>query len=241
MGQQPMKRFIQRSLQRFGLELKRVGFRGDVMDFITSRTIGVVLDVGGNVGQFGQSLRARGYHGKIVSFEPIASVYQVLAAKAAADGHWETNNFALGREDARTTINVSASSDFSSILRSMPAATYHAATAVVTHTETIEVRRLDDVCSGLGGNVLLKIDTQGYEKQVLEGGRHVLSGVKGVLMELPVIHLYEGNWRFHQAIEFMADAGFVPAQIHPVSYHSVDKVSVVEVDCLFRPRDARLD
>lgn len=39
----------------------------------------------------------------------------------------------------------------------------------------------------------------------------------------------------------MAEIGFVPAQIHPVNYHSVDTVSLVEVDCLFRPRDERWD
>ena len=97
------------------------------------------------------------------------------------------------------------------------------------------------VAANLSGNILLKIDTQGYEKQVLQGGRQTLSRMKGVLMELPIIQLYEGNWQFHEALEFMASAGIVPAQIHPVNYHSKDRVSVVEVDCLFRPRDRRLD
>jgi hypothetical protein len=60
--------------------------------------------------------------------------------------------------------------------------------------------------------------------------------LKGILMELPVIHLYEDTWQCHEALEFMAAAGFVPAQIHPVNYHSKDSVSHVEVDCLFRPR-----
>lgn len=246
-----MKRFIQSNLRRFGLEAKRVGFSrlefrrigfsSTVPGFIADRKIDVVFDVGGNVGQFGESLRTKGYRGKIVSFEPIASVYQVLAAKAAADGNWETNNFALGAKTERTSINIAEASVFSSILPSAIAAVQFNDTAVVTHTETIEVRRLDDVGSDWPGNVLLKIDTQGYEKQVLEGGRQVLSSMKGVLMELPIIHLYEGTWRLHQAIEYMADAGFVPAQIHPVSYHSADEGALVEVDCLFRPRDGRLD
>ena len=41
---------------------------------------------------------------------------------------------------------------------------------------------------------------------------------------------------FHVApSELMADAGFVPAQIQPVNYHGLDNVSLVDVDCLFRP------
>jgi FkbM family methyltransferase len=236
-----MKQFIQRNLKRFGLEIQRSGFRRDVMDFIADRDIDLVLDVGANTGQFGEALREKGYRRRIVSFEPIPAVFQALATKAMADGDWTVNNFALGAAAEQATINVSEASVFSSILPSRTAAAGFNDTAAVTRTETIEVRRLDDVFPALSGNVLLKIDTQGYERQVLEGGARSLAKVNGVLMELPIIHLYEGTWRFHEAVAFMDAAGFVPAQIHPVNYHSADGVSLVEVDCLFRPRDNRLD
>jgi FkbM family methyltransferase len=236
-----MRQFIQRNLNRFGLEIRRASLGRNVMDFIRDRRIDVVLDVGANVGQFAETLRMKGYQGKIVSFEPISEVYKTLATKAMTDDQWEVNNFALGAESERTTINVADLSVYSSILPSTPAATNFDDAAMVTHTQTIEVRRLDDVFPTISGNTLLKVDTQGYERQVLEGGRQVLPKLKGVLMELPVIHLYEGTWQFHEAIEFMKEAGFVIAQIHPVNYHSVDEVSLVEVDCLFRPRDPRLD
>jgi FkbM family methyltransferase len=236
-----MKQLIQSGLRRFGLELRRTGFNRDVMDFIVDREIDTVLDVGANVGQFGESLRANGYRGKIISFEPILSVHRILAAKASADGNWQTHNFALGDAASETTINVTDYSTFSSILPQTVAATQFDDTAAVTHSESIKVRTLDDCCPALAGNPLLKIDTQGYERQVLGGARHALPMMKAVLMELPIIRLYEGIWRFHEAIEFMAEIGFVPAQIHPVNYHSVDTVSLVEVDCLFRPRDERWD
>ncbi len=241
MVQNPMKRFINHNLGRFGFEIRQTGHGRSVMDFMANRAVDVVLDVGANVGQFGSSLRAQGYRGKIVSFEPIRSVYQTLAAMAAADGNWEAHNFALGTEAGRTTINVSDASVFSSILPSAPAAALYDTSASVSHTETIEVQTLDTVMPTTKRNTLLKIDTQGYERQVLEGGRQALKMMQGVLTELPIIHLYERTWQLHEAIEFMAAAGFVPAQIHPVNYHSIDKVSLVEVDCLFRPRDGRVD
>jgi FkbM family methyltransferase len=46
--------------------------------------------------------------------------------------------------------------------------------AAITGMESIEVRKLDDVFAKPSGNTLLKIDTQGYERQVLEGGRSLL-------------------------------------------------------------------
>ena len=77
------------------------------MGFIHDRNIDVVLDVGANVGQFGASLRAQGYRGKIVSYEPISTVYQTLAATTAMDLEWDINNFALGLKAESATINVS--------------------------------------------------------------------------------------------------------------------------------------
>jgi FkbM family methyltransferase len=236
-----MKRWINNNLRRFGFEIRKADVERDLMDFVTNRAVNVVWDVGANVGQFGDILRRKGYKGKIVSFEPIRAVYQTLTAKVAADGNWETRNFALGAKAEHTIINVAASSVFSSILPSTGASVRFDNKTVVSHTEEIEVKKLDDIGLDTSGNILLKIDTQGFEKQVLEGGQHMSPRVKGVLLELPIVHLYEGNWQFHEAVEHMSQAGFVPAQIHPVNYHSVDDVSLVEVDCLFRPRDSRLD
>lgn len=236
-----MKHLIKRGFRQLGLDVRRTGYSHDIIDFISDRAIDVVYDVGANVGQFGAGLREKGYRGKIVSFEPIPDEYRNLVSVAAADGNWHTNNFALGAKVEQTTINISEASVFSSILSSTTAGVRHDETAAVVRAETIEVRRLDDIVSDVVGNVLLRIDTQGYERQVLEGSRRVLPAMKGVLMELPIIHLYEQTWMFHEAIAFMADVGFVPAQIHPVNYHSVDRMSLVEVDCLFRPRDARID
>ncbi len=236
-----MKQFIRRTLNWCGYDIRRLRFHRDLMDFIRDREITVVLDVGANVGQFGASLRALGYRGKIISYEPLSSVFGILAKTAATDGNWEVNHFALGARNERKSINVAAASEFSSLLPFSEAAIRHDDNAAAVSSETIEVRTLDDACPHLPGKALLKIDTQGFERQVLDGGRSVLPMMKGVQMELPIVHLYEGTWRFHEALEYMADAGFVPAQIHPVNYHSADSLSLIEVDCLFRPRDQRLD
>ncbi len=154
-------------------------------------------------------------------------------------GRLTTSLWARPRKSS--AIHVSDYFVFSSILTLTGAATEFDRNAAVGREATITVQTLDEVAANLSGNILLKIDTQGYEKQVLQGGRRTLSRMKGVLMELPIIQLYEGNWQFHEALEFMASAGFVPAHFLTVNYHSKDRVSVVEVDCLFRPRDRRLD
>jgi hypothetical protein len=129
-----LQTIIKSALKRFGLEIRRTGFDRDLMDFIAHRQIDTVIDVGANIGQFGQELRAKGYRGKIVSFEPIASVYQALTATTTTDAKWESHNCALGVETGEATINVSQASVFSSILPSTQAATRFDKTAAIAKT-----------------------------------------------------------------------------------------------------------
>lgn len=231
-----MNRLVRKLYKRLGiLHLGRRRVR-DLIDFLEDRKIDLVLDVGANVGQFGASLRAGGYRGRIVSFEPIASAFETLSARTAGDGNWEVHRCGLGAAAGEAVLNISELSVCSSILELSASAGLHDKRTAVVRTETIPVRTLDEVASGLSGRILLKVDTQGYERQVLDGGAQTIRRVQGILLELPVIHTYRGEWQFHEALKFMADLGFVPAQIEPVNYHGMDNVSAVEFDCLFRPR-----
>jgi FkbM family methyltransferase len=235
-----LNRGIRAAYRRLGI--MHVGRRRvrDLIDFIEDRAISVVVDVGANTGQFGLSLRRAGYRGKILSIEPGKAEFEVLSQKAKADGNWDPLHCAMGASSGTAVLNVSQLSVFNSLLPLSSAARLHDERMSVDHTEDIAVRTLDELVAPLSGNTLLKIDTQGYEKQVLEGGRRILGRMAGILLELPVIHTYEGEWEFHDALKYMADLGFVPAQMQPVGFHTVDKVSAVEFDCLFRPR-SRID
>lgn len=206
----------------------------DFIDFIQNRKIDLLIDVGANSGQFGESLRADGYRGRIISFEPIAAEFEALSRKAARDGNWEVHRCALGAASGTATLQVSRLSVFSSMLDLAGSARLHDDRMAVDHVEEVPVRTLDEVAARLTGRMLVKIDTQGYEKQVLDGGRQTLPKLEGIMLELPVIRVYKGAWRFHEAVQHMFELGFVPAQIQPVGYHGRDNVSAVEFDCLFR-------
>ncbi|HEY1767819.1 MAG TPA: FkbM family methyltransferase [Terracidiphilus sp.] len=231
-----MNRIIRAASKRLGII--HVGRRRvrDLIDFVENRKIGAVIDVGANAGQFGESLRAGGYRGKIVSFEPTASAFQVLARKAAADRHWEAHRCGLGAAPGTAILHASELSVFNSILELSDTARLHDQRMAVDHTEEVEVRTLDQVAERIAGNILLKIDTQGYERQVVEGGRETIARSAGILMELPVIHTYKGEWHLDEALKYMFEIGFVPAQIQAVGYHGLDPVAAVDFDCLFRPR-----
>ncbi len=230
-----MKRFLRALSRRFGVRIHSVSNDPGLIDYINGRGISIVIDVGANIGQFGETLRANGYLGRIISFEPVESAFQMLSKKAAEDGNWQAHHCGLGASSGEAAINVSEFTVFSSILTVTGAATQFDERAAVKRTETIRLRTLDEVAAGLSDKILLKVDTQGYERQVIEGGRETISRLQGILLELPIIHYYEGTWKFHEAVRFMEQAGFIPAQFHPAGIDSKDRVSLSEVDCLFRP------
>jgi FkbM family methyltransferase len=213
-----------------------------LMEFLESRDIDVVFDVGANEGFFGEFLRQEGYRGIIVSFEPIDQVFRALEQRASRDGAWEVHRVGLGDAPGSAVINVSEMSVFSSLLPHRDAALSFDARSAPTRTEKVAIDTLDRFAARFAERrCFLKIDTQGYERQVLCGAKATLPMLLGVQMELPLVHLYSGVWGLNEAVDFMAGHGFVVAQFHPVNYHPLDPVSWVEADCVFRRADPRID
>src|SRR5690348_14983189 len=91
--------------------------REDRMGLIARHGVSLVLDVGANAGQYASALRASGYSGEILSFEPIPDAYRRLAEAAVADALWQTRNVALGDRRSHLTLHVSANSYSSSFLQ----------------------------------------------------------------------------------------------------------------------------
>ena len=170
-----------------------------------------------------------------MSFEPIESVFRDLQKLAQRDGNWQARKLALGSASGTAVINVSRSTDFSSLLEQTPSALNFDSNALVIRREEISVARLDDLFEPFHNRtVFLKIDTQGYERQVLDGSSEALKQIVGVQMELPIVHLYEDTWSLDDSLSYMRDRGFVLAQVTPVNWLSNDRVSLVEIDAVFR-------
>ena len=229
-----MKNALRQLMKRTGYTISR---SADLADFLRSRDVSTVFDVGANSGQFARSLRSCGYAGLIVSFEPIRATFTDLSRSMAGDSKWVGHNFGLGASRGTSVINVSENTVFSSILPQTDYAIQFDPKARVQRTEEIEIFTFDEVFELANvGNSFLKIDTQGFERQVLEGATKSLCQLSGLQLELPLEHLYEGDWSFPVALSKLESAGFVPAQMRPTTFMTGDPQSWTEVDCVFRRR-----
>ena len=176
-----------------------------------SHGVDVVFDVGAAKGAYGQELRHFGYQGTIVSFEPLAEAYDRLVRTKGDDLLWQAVRCALGSRTEQATIHVAANSDSSSLL---PLGERHLTAAPqvgYVGTETVEVERLDVVALHHlrpGSRAFLKIDTQGFERDVLAGGQETLRQCVGLQLELSFVPLYEGGMLIDEAIRMAYAAGF---------------------------------
>jgi FkbM family methyltransferase len=201
---------VMRGLARRGLAVQRhPGWRRQRL--LDEYAVDVVLDVGAARGGYAHELRDFGYRGRIVSFEPMAAAYADLAAAGAGDPDWVAVHSALGSATGRETINIASNSDSSSMLP-MEAAHRSAAPHVdYVGQEEITVARLDDVAPdhlSEGSRPFLKIDTQGFEKEVMAGGAATLASCVGLQLELSFVPLYAGGMLVDEAITLAYEHGF---------------------------------
>ena len=170
-----------------------------------------VIDVGANQGQFAIA-SARGFEkATIYSFEPLPDVYPVLQNNVSTYPQIKSFNLALGSSNGVIDFYRNSHSHASSAL---PISTYQQTQLPETaNTEKIQVpvQRLDQVRSELTLThpVLLKLDVQGYEKEVLEGATAMLDQVDYLVFETSFVPMYEGEPVFNEMHEYVRSKGFV--------------------------------
>ena len=190
--------------------------------------ITVLLDVGANEGQYGLSLRASGWTGRIVSFEPLHAAFTQLRAVADADSAWTAVELALGDIAEDVELNVSGTPMSSSFLPMLPAHEHLVPRSGYTHTEWVRCVRLDDVFDELVGremSVGLKLDVQGFEMHVLRGAVNALSRITFIETEVNLDHLYDGQPTAAGVIRYLDESGFRlvgvgPEHVSPVTGHT---------------------
>lgn len=199
---------VKSTLQKRGWELNRVtqGGAGRRARLLSRLRVEQVLDVGANTGQYAQSLRAAGYDGRIVSFEPLPDAYGELVKSTAGDERWEAHNVALGDADGTIEFNVSRDGVCSSVLA--PTSTLRGAIpqAELVSRISVPVRTLDSFAPQ--GPALLKIDTQGFEHQVIAGAGGSLDNVVALDIEMALVELYEGGSSIYSLLPHLHELGF---------------------------------
>jgi FkbM family methyltransferase len=220
-----MKKLVKRGLRRLGFDVMRfrpeTSLAARLAATLSHLETDLILDVGANSGQFALSVRELGYRGRIVSFEPMREAHGQLIEqqRRARDPQWLiADRCALGDRDGDARINISANSVSSSLLPMLAAHVAGAPDSAYIGSETVPLRRLDGVATPFlrgAQSAYLKIDTQGYEAQVLAGATGLLPGIAALQIELSLVSLYAGQLLMAEMIALVEAAGFRLFSLYP--------------------------
>jgi|694.fasta_scaffold61537_2 FkbM family methyltransferase len=211
-----LKVIIQSTLNSLGYDIYKRDSRFHpeiaVMYLCAKYQLSTVLDVGANTGQFVQALRKWGYAKNVLSFEPLSSAHASLKQNAAHDPYWQVApRCAIGASKAVSEINIAGNSVSSSILPMLEIHRQAAPDSAYLAKEEVQIESLSNMIQQLtdqNERFFLKIDTQGYEREVISGASCVLERIPAIQMELSISPLYENSLLLDEGIELMKSHGY---------------------------------
>jgi FkbM family methyltransferase len=205
------KMAVRSRLHRHNLDLVSNPFPVRVVTTLRWLQVTTVIDVGANIGQYASALRASGYHGRILSCEPLSDAFAHLSKRSASDSEWAVLHTAVGDEPGTTEINVAANSFSSSVLPMADAHRTAAPGSEFVGSQRVGVTTIEDLVRERAvdpASTFLKVDTQGYESRVLDGAGSLVGEFPAVQLELSMLPLYEGQELFGDLTTRMEKSGY---------------------------------
>lgn len=201
-------------------------------------SITTVLDVGANKGQYHDYLREEvGFKGRILSFEPVSNYIELLNKRLPEDPLWTVFPFALGSATSTAEINVTRSPGLNSFLdaRTDVVEGYWGDGDIV-RVETVSIRTLDDALAEAGidcaaEGVYLKLDTQGFDLEVVKGGARTLPLIRALQTEASIRPIYQNMPTYLETIAAMDKIAFELSGMFPVNHD--DHLRLIELDFVF--------
>jgi FkbM family methyltransferase len=222
-----LKSLLRSLLRRRGLELKPIGapIRGpdNYIRHIKAKGFapGTVIDIGVATGtpwlyQFPEA--------RLVLVEPNPEFRSDLE-RISAEHRADILPFAAGVEAAALDLNVDlvapSSSSFLTVSADLQAYWRGRGQARPTETRKVDVRPLDAMIDDrYPVPYLIKIDTEGFELEVLNGAAQTLAKAECLIVETSVATRHEGSYVFADLIAFLAEHGFAFSDILDVQNFS---------------------
>lgn len=198
--------------------------------------IKTVIDAGANKGQFAKMITDIFPEARIHSFEPLPQAFKQLKEWADKENEKVTvYNVALGEKDGEVgMLRHMDHSQSSSILK-----TTETCEELYPFTKTqeiipVKITTLDnwlDSQDTPAGDILVKLDVQGYEDRVITGGGKTLNMAKVCITEVSLDRLYEDQSDFKDILSLLYDLGYRYAGNLDQSY--ADDGHVIFIDAVF--------
>lgn len=188
----------------------------DVQRLVPREDITQIFDIGANVGQTALDLVNRFPAARVFAFEPVPAIFEELRQRTARFPRITPLNQGCGPASGRQEMHVYPKHPtLGSLIGDRPFAANHLV-GEEKKIIPIDVTTVDDACAahGLTRLDILKIDTEGYDKEVLKGAEETLASRKVRFVLCEFYRIREGEGDLVGLDEFLTGRGFTLAGIY---------------------------
>ena len=170
-----MKSALQLALEAVGIYYAKrrympsgVDWLWDIKRLVGDRRLGTVIDVGANVGNTTIAIKARFPDSIVHAIEPVATTFGVLSRNCESLAGVTAYQLALSETTGRALMATGENSELNHLI--------DAAAVGYDRVEAVATETLDAFCEtrSIGRIGLLKIDAEGADLKVLQGGERLL-------------------------------------------------------------------
>lgn len=194
---------------------------------------GLIVDVGGGKGTTAVMFAQKFRKAHVLVFEPLSKNFNEIVVKTSKFQNIEVVNKALGATTKSDRINVTNNINSSSLLGINKDIQEQKFKEMLNsnESETIQIAKLDDELINFKNDInILKIDTQGYELEVLKGAINTLPRVKIIVVEVANHSFYENAPMYFEIDDFLRSNGFVLNDMIPAM---LKNRKLFEWDCIY--------
>ncbi|WP_415399069.1 FkbM family methyltransferase [Synechococcus sp. W4D4] len=195
----------------------------------------LVIDVGFNKGQFSSLALEAWRHVPVLAFDPHPSCFKSSADQltAAYGSRFKFSNIALGDANKSVILNLSHSSDNSSLCTPT-----NLNNKIFPRSQTFSTCQVQQITLSsfvypfsTFSSILLKIDVQGSELSVLQGiDKTTISRIKYIYIEVTEVDLYESQPTLSVLTNYLNIRGY--DRVSTYNQNNLDG-NLLYADCLF--------
>ena len=232
-------------IRKIDKNIKRLSF-DDILNLKTEIKNPIIFDVGANIGQSIERFKNIFPVSSIHSFEPGISEFLQLKEKYNNATDIFLNNIGIGEKITKRDFYCAAKSETSSFIKISKNTSWIKSrskefnTSVQNYSKKvpkISIDTIDNYCKNNSIKFIdiLKIDTQGYEVNVLEGAKNTLKKKKISIIETELIldDVYEKHATFFQIEKYLIPNNYRLVAVKPMNYNNFFEGNIFVVDLIY--------
>ncbi|AFM02959.1 methyltransferase, FkbM family [Bernardetia litoralis DSM 6794] len=212
----------------------------DSMELLESiedkENIKTIYDIGACIGTWSLLAKAIFPNSKVYAFEALEKHVKELEQKINhVKEEIEVFNQALGKEEKTQIMYVQKNTDASSFLPISEEGLKEWSFLGETERIELHIKTLSSFIqeNKLPSPDLIKIDVQGLELDILEGGRPFIQNAKWILMEVSFEELYKGQPIYTDVFNYMEKIGY---KFYSLNKDTTVLNKLVQADILFKKK-----